>query len=351
MFFFKTAMKTISNDYIASVLIRSGSNVLSIEPAIQSVISNHMFIKELIIESKVFDSNKALYKNWTQDLAKLKELKLEPIWQVKFDVNAVTTDAVIELNPCSKILESAFVTIYNRMARNDSYQHYAISSSLDIESENKSFFDPTQWISAFGYGLFLFFLVMDTWRYVLNLGKYHRWGDFKVHTIIRTYPRKKYLVPYKKCRYLLFTGIDGTHSMSDDVTQNIKNTNGFWFTHQAIHNDTNLELGRWFFFLYPFLLFFYTQCIWTSPIWLFGWGGNSYFTLFTARWIVFSIYAFQVIPVLIIVWISIVRFPLKMSGVLCLLFPVFTVLSVPTLVWGRLFSIRPSREITYLKQD
>jgi len=347
--------KVITNTHICAALIRAGSGNLSIENAIKSVIRNHQYIHSLFIESKVFDKSHSIYPEWDQDLQTLGKLNLTPTWQTEFNPELVETDAIFEINPGHVLLESAFITLYNRMGRSPGYDHYAISSSITINQRpNDSFLNPNTWLSVLGFGLSFFFWVMDSWRYIWSLGRYHRWADLKVHTLVRTYPKKKYMSPYKSCRWLFWTGIDTCSPMSGDVKQVINNDiNGFYYTHEYVQSDSNLSftsgIRRWL--LYFFMVGFYTHSLWTIPYWT-GYLTTPVGSLTLVRWIVFAFYGVQIIPVLTIVFVNINdSFPLRSSGVLCLFFPIFAMLSPLVLLWAKLFTIRLSRELKYIKQD
>lgn len=346
-----SSTKTFPDSHLCSVVIRGGRSILSIENAIQSCIRNAQYIKAVFIESEVFDlSSPNCYPDWAKDLKSLQSLGLNPTWQTEFNPDSVESGAIIEMNPCQQVYESAFVKLYHRITMTaPGYDHYAMSSGIEIV-DNRSKFDPGIWLSMFGFSLSFFFWVMDGYRYLLNFGGYHRWSDLKIHTIVRTFPRKSYISPYKSCRWLFFTGVDYCLPFGEDNKQVVKNTNGFDFTHEYLRTDPNLSFRRGFrwLFLYGLLVLYYTHVLWTSPFWLGLWH-NPFWTLNQIRWIVFIIYGIQTIPVITVIFINVYKFPFHMSALLCLLFPVTAALSPFVLLWAKLFTIKSSKEFTHLK--
>jgi hypothetical protein len=335
-------VKAFDETYLCAVLIRGGNSILPIQNAIRSCIRNAKYIKSIFIENRIFDESQESYPGWYQDLETLKKLKLEPIWTTEFDPSMLKdSTAIIEMNPCQQIQESAFVKLYHRMTMSaPGYDHYAMSSGIEI---NISKYSHSDWISLFGFALSFFFWVMDGYRYLLNFGGYQRWSDLKIHTVIRTFPNKIAISPYKSFRWLLFTGVDYCLPHGEDNLQVVDNVNGFAFTHEYIRTDPNLSFRkgiRWVF-LYLAMLGFYTHSIWTAPYWL-GWWYSPVGSLTLIRWVVFGIYGIQVTQVLVVTFVIIYKFPYYMSGILCFLFPILALLSPLVLLLSKLFTIRSS---------
>jgi len=283
----------------------------------------------------------------------LEEAGFEIIVHTKFDESKVTDRmAAIFIGPDLQVTEGGMQKLYTNM-KNSNHRHsyFSVSSNIKFEGQN-DWRDHQNWINIGSYGFLLVILMLDLFRSILNLTKYHRTCDLRAQTLTHAYPNKKTFTrrPFWGLSWILWTGVSGQNDGAADVLQIVSKTHSGWdFVFRTISQHAhmglfNLKWGilfwtNYFLFSWPWWSRFLPpipDTHWYYQVATF----LLYRDMTNGFWIWF--YSMQLVLVAICAWMY-MDTPIHiatLSGQI-LLYPVYVALSPIIFLIGRLY--RPTR--------
>lgn len=111
--------------------------------------------------------------------------------------------ALVRVDPALYVSDGALKMLIEQMETRSSLplfsnEHFAVSSELWIVTDESEKRNLRVWSeSALAYGWLLVVLVLDTLRYYINLGSYHRNLDLTARLVSVTYPNRTVLAPHR----------------------------------------------------------------------------------------------------------------------------------------------------------
>lgn len=228
------------------------------ENALHSVLRcSKLLGKRIHIVRAGFDPSKSVLPSTLEALAAARiELVLHGA-TLKLDNSAPL--AVVQMAPELVCYPSAIERLLENMkATHKRHSHFAVSTNLQFDTSNYNWRRPSSWIACAAYGFLNVILMLDVFRSILNLSKYHRTVDLRSQTLTLTWPNSARLTPASKWLWWWRTGISGTNPALDDAVQQVTFQDAGWnLVLRTIYTHAHMGIGLlWMsaFFIYYMLL-------------------------------------------------------------------------------------------------
>lgn len=143
---------------------------------------------------------------WEAGLQALRQAGIPFYAHSELDDDALQTlqsKAVVRLDPALFITDGALRRLVEQMASRSSWSvlsadHFAMSSEIWITPNPRQKPQLGDWATAaLAYGWLLVVLVLDTLRFWLNFGAYHRNADLTGRLVSTTFPNRTVLAPHR----------------------------------------------------------------------------------------------------------------------------------------------------------
>jgi hypothetical protein len=207
--------------------------------AVRSVLRypNHFAAMHLIQYG--YSTTAELYPGWKEDLAKLTENGLAPIWHSELDANKLKSRAIIHLQPDGQLRDAALDALLQDM--NDHHKnasHFAVSSVTNLEHQSPR--------SIPFYGFLLVLAVFDSLRSFFLGFRYHKTSDLRATTTYITFPATVEFAAYRWWAWLFFTRISPVQSGGAALQQiPDKKDAGASFVLRTIKTHNRMGIGLW----------------------------------------------------------------------------------------------------------
>lgn len=240
-----------------SAVIRISEFDESPEQAVQTVLENPQFFKDLHIVKFGYSTVEKLYPEWPTDLEALEKLGLSPVWHADLDLRKLETHAIVELTPDLRATDGALTALIEDMNKyGGSCDHYAVSSITFVEYAKR----PTPGVvleALLSYGFLLVVLMMDTFRSAINLFQYHRTVDLRATFTMATYGERVRLAPNRWWMWWFFTGTC-TSKRGGAACMQVpsEKDQGLQFVLRTIKTHRSLGIGLWIFGFALYYFFF-----------------------------------------------------------------------------------------------
>lgn len=142
---------------------------------------------------------------WQHGLAELRKAEIPFDIHSTLDTKKLQCSALVRMEPDLHVSDGAMRLLIEQMRTQSvvgsfgvglAADHFAVTSTLWIEPVGK--LTPTTWINAvFAYGWLLVVYVLDSLRYMMNMGCYHRNVDLTGRFVASTYPNRVVLAPHR----------------------------------------------------------------------------------------------------------------------------------------------------------
>lgn len=336
-------------DYIGEAVVSVSDFNESIEPAIKSILRNHEYFSALHIVKYGYSKKEVMYPGWLIDLIELRDKNLEPIWHSNLDATKLKTFVAIHVSPDHQIKDGAMDMLYTDMAINNTQSLFAVTGITCLEEKS---FTIAKCASALSYGFLLVVMIIDAYRTIFNLTRYHTTNALRAQTVTKTFPQRAWLTERRWWLWFFYTRVSGTSFGGSGLGQiPVEKDRGLTFVLRHIKTHQHLGIGIWiigfilyyFFFAYPwwsvfFKSFGYTNMPQVNNVidwikWIFV--RNPYSTVSLISQCINGI----VISIVATVYFI---FPYRMQALLCLFFPVYLTICPIVLLVGRFYVSRAS---------
>jgi hypothetical protein len=139
------------------------------------------------------------------------------------------------------------------------YAHYAVTSMTDLTAaaaDGQQPLSTTYW-NAGAYGFLLVVGVLDFWRSVWNLTRYHVTSDLRAQTLTLTYPDRAELTPRRWWLWVFFTRVRGAIGGGASVVRSPANGDDGWdYALRVVQQHNRMGWGVWYAFYALHYLFF-----------------------------------------------------------------------------------------------
>lgn len=190
-----------------------------------------------------------------QHQAELSHAKLEIVAHgAKLNLAYVGTLALLHVPPDLEFHPGALETLMENMnATHHRHAHFAVTTNVQLES--RSMWNHWSWIAAWSYGFLNVLLVLDTFRSVWKLTKYHRWNDLRMETLRLAWPHEMVQTPIGRWTWFWGTGVSGTNRATKDAMQKVEWGDAGWrFVFRSMYLHAGFGI-RWSLFLW---LYYFT---------------------------------------------------------------------------------------------
>lgn len=234
-----------------------------------------------------------------------------------FDPSLVSTEAraVIFIGPDLQVTEVGMDRLVELLdTYNKSYSEFALSSTLKFDLRHHRWRDPWNWINTSAYGMLIVLLMLDIWRSLVSLTKYHRTVDLRAQTLNVTYPQRAELREGRWWTWWLWTGVCGVEDGGSDVVQIIDDPEvaGWPLVFRTIGQHRRFSLPALVWPACFWIYYFFASWPWWNFLFASSntqaYGGYMqvvhtifYRDLWKPIWLGF--YAIQLVPVLVCTWL------------------------------------------------
>jgi hypothetical protein len=306
----------------------------SCEYAIKSIVRNKARFCAVHI---VHSGATPMYEGWEADQRALDPLPL--VWHnMTLDPARLHSEVAVHVPPDVQALEAAFQELADATDNPHTRDtEFGVSSVLYFE-------DRLGWASLLALGFLPVLLLLDTFRYVFNMRRYHRTSDLRANFVVRTHPRRVYVAPTRWYLWEAFTQVHRSIYGGAACMQMVGGgnapgvSNGVSFLLRTLKTHRHMGWRTLVFWWLPFVLYYATFAL---PWWMLFVDGQyrGYFAAFIVRnvmhpgWI--TMYTAHATVGAALAWIYI-RYPQPwMWAVHALLFPVYFTLSPILYVYAR----------------
>lgn len=327
-------------DRKASVIITISDADESPEQAVSSVIENHRFFRDLHIIKFGYSTHAELYPGWSQDLERLNELNMAPIWHSELDASKLQSRAAIHIEPDLRVADGALAMLHKDIDRYTNCEHFAVSSITYIEASPEAKRDPRAWIEAMSYGFLLVIMMMDSLRSLVSLFQYHRTTDLRAQLVTTTFPNRVRLASSRWWMWWIGTGM-GTIKRGGPACMQIPaaKDQGIAFVLRTIKTHKHMGVGIWIigYVLYYLMFGWPWWNAFISTNWRFtAWFARDMSSLF---WIITYMLHTVVVGYIALIYME---FPLKMLPLQVLLYTFYLTASPVIFIYGRFHTSRAS---------
>jgi len=284
-------------------------------------------------------------------LQALRDNEVTIVPHAHFDPSLVSTEAraVIFIGPDLQVTKVGMDRLVELLdTHHKSYSEFAVTSILKFDERHDDWRNPWNYVHASAYGMLIVLMMVDIWRSLVNMTKYHRTVDLRAQTLNVTYPQRAELRRGRWWMWWLWTGVCGTEDGGLDVVQVIdydpKRTPVGWslvFRTLSQHRGFGLPALIWpiCFAIYYFIA--------SWPWWNLLFASSNaqayhgywqvvhtifYRDLWKPIWIGF--YLVQLIPVLVCSWLY-MDFPLRTTSTHVLCYGLWVALFPLALLYAR----------------
>lgn len=202
-----SSLKVFPEHLKASAVISISDRGESCQEAIETVLSNHKFFKDLHIVYFAGKEDTVYYEGWLKDLEELKALGLEPIRHSTLNLQKLGTLLKIDIPPDMDAGEGAFYMLLDTMAVT-SVNEMGVVSDMNIDPQEQGKAGAQTILEAmFAYGFLLVLLILDSMRSAFRLFQYHRTNDLRATRLSTVYPGKTRAPTDRWWMWWIFTGV------------------------------------------------------------------------------------------------------------------------------------------------
>lgn len=203
-----------------------------------------------------------------ETLDALSEAKIELMLHgSKLKLDQIEPLAILHISPDHCLHPSAIDRLLTAMT-NGRYRHsqFAVATNVVFPTE-PSIWNASAWLACAAYGFLNILLMLDVFRSIINLTKYHRTNDLRAETLSVSWPHDKVRIPTSRWRWLIGTGVCGTCPAEDDAQQKVpRKDGGMRFVLRTIFN--RWQTSRFSFLWLIFCCAYYAAFSypWWNPI-------------------------------------------------------------------------------------
>lgn len=301
-----SSMKEIPDDLKGSAVIEISSQGESCRHAIQSILRNPKFFKDVHIVYHAFTgSEHSYYPGWDKDLQALKDVHLEPFRHATLNLQQLQTLLLVRIPPDAQVQEGALMQGYDALAY-PSCNEAGISSQLElVEYEDTSSMEYLEMFIAYGFLIPLLFL--DACRSLVRLFQYNRTCDLRFERLSRVYPATNREAPDRWFLWWIGTGV-AMNKRGHGALKQCPSDQGIAFLMRTIKTHRYLHwIGIWWIALWFYYAFFALPWwnLFLSPD--YGLGSYLVRDMSQLRWMLW--YLLHIFMVGLVAWSSIDEYP------------------------------------------
>lgn len=209
---------------------------------------------------------------WAPGLSALRAADVPFELHSVLDPRKLKSRALVRFEPNHCVTDGAFKRLLTQMsaAAGDwrvpvmgGCDHFALGSHVWVEPDEDKPQTLFRWgDAALAYGWLLVVMVLDTLRYYLNLGAYHRNCDLTARLVSQTYPDRTLLAPHRWWLYWAGTGIATTETGGAGCMLVPDDGKGMRFLLRIIRTHRGMGIGPW---IIGFVLYY---CVFSAPWWM-----------------------------------------------------------------------------------
>lgn len=315
------------DDLFAAVIERTDANE-SIELAIRSVINNKAYFCEVHIVQTQGKSAKQ-YAKFEDDIS---SLGLPVVYHsLRFNPNKIErAHAAVFIQGDLQVTDGALNNLREDMVQSarfhPSITHFAVESTLKVDTQQ-------QRILSMFYGFWIVVLVLDFYRSLFNLNKYHRTNDLRAELVYTTFGRKE-LAPERWSWWVWNNGmtriIKGGAALLQSPSDKIP-------VLRMIQTHRYMGFGIWL--LFYLVYYFFCALPWWNPLFyspertlLSAIMTRSAFTWYGILWMVL-----HMLMAAVLTWRNM---DMPLASIQILLFPLYLTLSPAFFLFARWYTPR-----------
>lgn len=333
----------VSSSLLGAVITRTDANE-SLESAIQSICRlKHYFCEVHIVQGQ--GQSASQYEGFQADID---SLELPVIYHSQqFNPNKlVAAQAIVHIQGDLQISDGAMDNLREDIVDASrfypSVTHFCVESSLKVPTPTT----PLGWALNTFLGFWIVVLMMDFYRAIFNLYKYHKTSDLRAQLVYTTFPNRKQLAPEKWVTPWIWNDYMARVIKGGAALLQVPKDNGLQFLLRSLQTHRYMGIGIWMIFFLPY----YFLC--ALPWWniFFNPTVHTWWSVLLTRnifaWYWMFWYVLHVLFVALVTWRST---ELPAAIILILLYPVYLTLFPVVYFYGRWHVARETWQIATKK--